>query len=567
MRSERTLSLWCPHWPVVCLGRGVDTVAAVVSSERCIAVTPAARAHGITVGLRRREAQSRFPAVELHERDETLEGRCFEIVLAELEAVTARLEVTAAGSAAFLTRGPSRLHGGDRAMAELVLTRVSAALVEHLGDGAAMWPIGVGIADGPAAASIVAREAARQRPTAEGGAAPPVPPKAPPVPPTVPPVVVPAGATAQFLARLPIERLQHARGEHQPDVVEMTAVLRRLGLRTIGRFAALSTADVQARFGALGGRLHRLAHGEETSGPREKAPEADLRVSLAVDPPAENLDRVAFLAKGLADSLQAELSARGVACTALSVVAETDAGDRIERRWRQDSALDAAAVAQRIRWQLEGWLGTGRTRRRCSGGVDRIELIPEQVAADTGVQQGLWGGPGAATRRAIGALVRVQSLMGHDAVTLPEPLGGRSPSEQFQLVPLDGVDLTDKAAPSPAPWPGRVPSPSPSRVWSTPREVEVVDAAGARVGVSGRGLISAAPHRCHLDRRGWSLVRAWAGPWCVDERWWDAIAHRRRARLQVLLADDEPGRTHPSTGEAHLLVLEDGRWWLEASYD
>ena len=49
----------------------------------------------------------------------------------------------------------------------------------------------------------------------------------------------------------------------------------------------------------------------------------------------------------------------------------------------------------------------------------------------------------------------------------------------------------------------------------------------------------------------------WAGPWPVDERWWDPPAHRRRARFQVV--DDD--------GEAHLLAVEGGRWWVEATYD
>ncbi|HEX8803675.1 MAG TPA: hypothetical protein VF743_05765 [Acidimicrobiales bacterium] len=51
-------------------------------------------------------------------------------------------------------------------------------------------------------------------------------------------------------------------------------------------------------------------------------------------------------------------------------------------------------------------------------------------------------------------------------------------------------------------------------------------------------------------------ITAWAGPWPCDERWWDPARHRRRARVQV-----EAG------GVAHLLVLESGRWWVEATYD
>ena len=52
-------------------------------------------------------------------------------------------------------------------------------------------------------------------------------------------------------------------------------------------------------------------------------------------------------------------------------------------------------------------------------------------------------------------------------------------------------------------------------------------------------------------------VVAWAGPWLVEERWWDPLEHRRRARFQLATED----------GQAHLVYLEDGRWWVEATYD
>ena len=56
-------------------------------------------------------------------------------------------------------------------------------------------------------------------------------------------------------------------------------------------------------------------------------------------------------------------------------------------------------------------------------------------------------------------------------------------------------------------------------------------------------------------RRPQSLT-GWAGPWPVEERWWDPARHRRRARFQ--LVDD--------TGTANLVAVEAGRWWLEAVY-
>jgi protein ImuB len=59
------------------------------------------------------------------------------------------------------------------------------------------------------------------------------------------------------------------------------------------------------------------------------------------------------------------------------------------------------------------------------------------------------------------------------------------------------------------------------------------------------------------DRSGRRAVASWAGPWPCDERWWDPETHRRRARLQVTTAD----------GTAYLLVVEAGRWSVEATYD
>jgi protein ImuB len=52
-------------------------------------------------------------------------------------------------------------------------------------------------------------------------------------------------------------------------------------------------------------------------------------------------------------------------------------------------------------------------------------------------------------------------------------------------------------------------------------------------------------------------VVAWAGPWPLEERWWDPASARRRARLQVVT----------DAGTAWLVVLEAGAWRAEAAYD
>ena len=109
-----------------------------------------------------------------------------------------------------------------------------------------------------------------------------------------------------------------------------------------------------------------------------------------------------------------------------------------------------------------------------------------------------------------------------------------------------------------APWPGRLPPPAPAVVAPAPVAVEVLDADGAPVGVTGRGLATNDPARLRLPDGGRVDVVAWAGPWPVEERWWDAATtESRRARLQVV--DTE--------GVARLLALEHGQWWVLAVYD
>ncbi len=102
-----------------------------------------------------------------------------------------------------------------------------------------------------------------------------------------------------------------------------------------------------------------------------------------------------------------------------------------------------------------------------------------------------------------------------------------------------------------------MPDPAPAIVHPAPLPAEVVDAAGAGVTVDGRSLLSAPPSRLRVEGGGWTAIAAWAGPWPVDERWWDPGAHRRLARLQVTTGE----------GAAHLLKLTGGRWWVEATYD
>ena len=527
----RTMVVWVPDWPLVAAGVPADEPAAVFVANRVVACTAGARAAGVRRHMRRREAQGRCPSLRVLDHDPDRDARAFEVVVHALEALTPRLEVGRPGRCAFPTRGPSRYFGGDAALAQRAVALVTAAL----------GPSGIvtaGIADGPFAAGQAARVAYL---AAQQGD---------------PPVrVVEPGASAAFLATLPLTAL---------DRPELTDVLGRLGLHDLGDLAALPAADVLGRFGSDGAEAHRLARGLDARPPATTPPPPDLVVSADLDPPADQVAPAAFVARGLAEELHRRLEARGSACTRIVVTAETDHGERSERVWRHSDThgsggLSAAAIADRVRWQLDGWLNAP-IRQRPTAGIARLEIRPDEVVAADGRQLGFWGGDTGATDRAVRAIARVQGLLGADAVFVPEYAGGRDPGEQLRLVPAGAVDLHRSGVQAEqgaaAPWPGQLPHPSPATVHAAPEPVDVLDRTGRGVVIDGRCEPTAAPARLRVGGRT-RRITSWAGPWPVDERWWDAERHSRRARFQVVTDD----------GIARLVVLERGRWSVAATYD
>jgi protein ImuB len=524
----RTMVVWVPDWPLVAAGVPASEPAAVFSANRVVACTAAARAAGVRRHMRRREAQARSPALGVLERDPDRDARAFEAVVLALESLTPRLEVSRPGRCAFPTRGPSRYFGGDAALAE----RAAGVVGEVLDAGAA---VAVGVADGPFAAGHAAR-AAHVRARRGDGA---------------PVWVVAPGEVEAFLAPLPLTAL---------DRPALADVLGRLGLHALGDLAALPAADVLGRFGPDGLEAHRLARGLDARPPATEPPPPDLVVSAELDPPAEQVAPAAFVARGLADELHRRLEARGSVCTRIVISAETEHGERSERVWRHEGALSAGAIADRVRWQLDGWLHAN-VRQRPTAGIAHLRLQPDEVVAADGRQLGFWGADAGTAERAQRAIARVQGLLGADAVLVPEYAGGREPAEQLRLVPAAAVDLgSHRPAARPdwvqAPWPGRLPNPSPATLHPHGVPVEVLDATGSPVAVDGRCRPTAEPARLRWGS-GSRRITSWAGPWPVDERWWDPERHSRRVRFQVVTEG----------GAAHLVVLEGGRWSVAATYD
>ena len=239
-------------------------------------------------------------------------------------------------------------------------------------------------------------------------------------------------------------------------------------------------------------------------------------------------------------------------------------GQESSRRWRHDGLLSAAAVADRVRWQLDGGPPVSADdgavpappddgEQYQPGGIVALRLVPDQVVRATGQQLALWGETQVSDRVARAAM-RVQAMLGHEAVLRPVLGGGRN--EQDQVTPVPFGEKTEPRLPADRPWPGRVLGTAPGLVFPAAREAEVTDDAGRAVTVSGRCAVSAAPARLAVRGEPPQRVTGWAGPWPLSERWWDPSAARRRARFQLATED----------GRAWLAVLQDGRWLVEAGY-
>src|SRR5215472_1204131 len=439
--------------------------------------------------------------------DSAAAARAFEPVVGVVAEFCPQVEVLRPGVCAIPTRGPARYFGGEAELAAKLAEAVCGA----------GFTCQAGVADGLFAAGL----AARTGPTG---------------------MLVPAGEAREFLAGFPVGVL---------GLPELCELLPRLGIETLGQLASLPLAEAASRFGADGKLASRLARGLDPRPLIPRTPAADLSVQMEFDPPAEQSEPVIFAAKALADAMHDRLTAGGLACVRVQVAVRCSDGHEFSRLWRHDGLLSALAVAERVRWQLDGWQ---RDSNPSTAGITLLRLTPDQLVRATGRQLALWG-DSVISDRVARAAMRVQALLGHDRAVRPSLAGGRRPADEVLLVPFG--DAGEPLRPVDRPWPGRLPAPAPATVYPAPLAASVTDESGVTVSVSGRAELSAPPAWLATAGRPARAVASWAGPWPITEQWWDPRHVRRQARLQ-LITDD---------GNAWLAALQDGRWLIEASYD
>jgi protein ImuB len=464
-RPLRTLALWCPDWPVTAAAAAPEAPVAILEGEgarRIVTVcSPAARARGVRRGQRIREAQRHCPHLVVYRRDEAREAREFEPVVAAAEDLATSVEVVRPGLITVDVRGPARYHGGEERLAALLRAAI-ADLTTTTGN-----PIGcgMGIADGPFAATLAAhagilRDAAARNATPHNALLN-NPVRSDTVPNNTVPnndtaannaVIIEPGTTADFLAPYPVTVL---------DRPELARSLTRLSVRTLGSFAALPDPDVAGRFGVEGVLAHRLAQGLNPRPLGGRRSIDALSVAHEFDPPAKQDEAVAFVGRALANRLHLALAVSGVACVRLGIDIVTASGRGSYRLWRHGGMiggrLSALAIAERIRWQLDGW--RAREPYPTADPVVALRLVPDRLVVDTAGHQAIedlwdpqdswdaqdpWGGDTGVQSRVERAVERVEELLGPGAVRRPRLADGHDPVPDVTTIPwrepLDSAD-------------------------------------------------------------------------------------------------------------------------------
>ena len=570
-------SIWVPNWPVAAaeLAGEAPMGIPVVVCGNCgvLSANSWAQRGGIAIGMSKRLAHSICPEAVILPPDPERDARRFEPVLRVLDQHIARVTVLEPGRVIFAAWGAVRAVGSAELLAEVM----TGAIADGAGCEAQ-----VGFAYGTLATLLAAQENR-----------------------SISANEVPAYLDSQ---RTSVLLLAVSTPSARDEVTNCIELLDRLGVRSLKDVRELGRTPLATRFGAIGIFVWQLVNGESVGAADASRTIPEFNFARAFEPPLGNAERAAFAAKELAEELAEEMRSRSLAGGRLTITASLVGGEELQRSW----ALDGGGikdVVDRVRWQLGSWVngtqggvqsGEGITGR--SGGhghasvwggsvgavgfvggsgagwggvgsradkfsneednsedtaVARLELSMTELLPAGARQQPLWGGKSIHTVQAQRAAVRLQSLLGEDAVRVPEKKGGRTPREKY--VDRAWNEAKGSSAAAELPWPGSLPEPGPSLIHPEPPAVDVYADCGHPLVVTGEGILACGmgcedprPHAVNRVGRAFVVVD-YAGPWVVEQRWW--ADYQRRAYLQVAGCDT-----------ALLLYVEKGQWREEGRY-
>jgi protein ImuB len=458
---------------------------------RIVACNEAAVVHGVKIGMLRSSAEAICPKVTTIVQDLGVEMARFEPVVQAVELLVPRVEVAEPGTMYLPIAGAVAYYGGESALCD----RIDKELDNLGGDRR------IGLAEGPFASYQAALQTARSRPR----------------------FIV--EDDEKFVASLDVASL----GSN-----DLAATFRWLGITTLGAVAELPHDAIVSRFGRVGLDAHRMARRLDRSIVPRDIPEG-LSVVSHFDPPLEDFEQAAFAARNLAQRLVDNLAPFGVAPHRVVVSAVAADGTERQRAWHSADPFTERSLAERVRWQMRSWIEG--VSAGIQGGLATLGLEPADLSG-SGRQMALVE-DAKASEEAQRAFTEVQAIVGRENLLVGNRQGGRDPIEQMMWTRW-GEEERSPQRDVHAPWPGRIPSPTPALLPPEPVPFEVTWVGGI-------------PEQVRLRSR-WVPVLSWAGPWRRVGRWWEGEGASDRYQIVT------------SVG-AYLCEVREGRTYLTGVYD
>ncbi|MCG3192940.1 MAG: DNA polymerase IV [Thermoanaerobaculia bacterium] len=333
------------------------------------------------------------------------------------------------------------------------------------------------------------------------------------------PTVIPAGEEPAFLAPLPLDRLS-------PEI-EISAVLSRWGLSSIGDFAKLPAAEVVARLGEPGRALHESARGIGSQPFFPSVPPPLFSEGFDIDWPVVTLEPFLEFVEAALERLLKRLKAEARSCRELALEMRLDPSGSDARALSLPAPTqDLKTLKTLVKLELEarppkapiiGFTLSAHPDRPRMGQLTLfgpVEISPDQLAT---------------------ALARLAVLVGEGRIGSPDLFNGHLP-EGF---------VTEAYDPPPAPLrptPARSRGLLSARVLRPPVELEVLtqekpggfrllsikplpDSKALHTDTTPRETVKPPDAKALDALRGTVLVAS--GPWHLEDGWWSDQPVRR----------------------------------------
>ncbi|MEC5291416.1 DNA polymerase Y family protein [Aurantimonas sp. C2-6-R+9] len=446
----------------------------VANANRIAAVCERAEAGGVSPGVGLAEARARFPGLAIILADPPADARLLTALADWCDRYTPLVALDPPHGLFLDISGCAHLFGGEKALMDNLLARLfqqgfaaSAAIASHAGTALALV--------GPGATSIIA-----------------------------------AGAEQAAIAPLPVAALRLD--------ATLTAMLRRLGLKTVGSLLSLPRAGLARRFGEdLLTRLDEAA-GRVFRPIRPRRPIPELAAERRLFEPIsriEDVERVLFL---LAERLRDDLARRGVGARRLEL-----------SLFRVDGQVNRLAVGASRPVREPGHVQR-LFRERMKGlgeefdagyGYDLVKLAVFEAAPMPDVQTDLSGADAAVD--AFGGLIdRLGARLGEASVLRIEAADSHWPERAECWRPVGAGNVGPLAArQSPAP----AGAPRPVRLLALPEPIE-----------ASFEVPDGAPLQFRW-RRALHLVRRAEGPERIGAEWWRDAGEAARDYYRIEDAD------------------------------